>query len=69
MTNLHFDESLVTIFDDEGLDTYSVEESLARSLFEGDWVQESYPAALHEREKDFPTALDVGGDQRCHPPL
>lgn len=61
MTNLHFDESLVTIFDDEGLDTYSVEESLARSLFEGDWVQESYPAALHEREKDFPTALDVGG--------
>lgn len=61
MAGLHFDESLVAILDGEVLDTYSVEERLAQILVNGGWVKETYPAAVHEREKVFPTALDVGG--------
>ena len=61
MAGLHFDESLVAILDGEELDTYSVEERLARILMDGGWVKETYPAAVHEREKVFPTALDVNG--------
>lgn len=61
MAGLHFDESLVAILDGEVLDTYSVEERLAQILVSGGWVKETYPAAVHEREKVFPTALDVGG--------
>ena len=61
MADLHFDSTLVSIFDQDGLDTYAVEDALARKLHEQGWVHESYAAALHEREQDFPTALDVGG--------
>ena len=61
MAGLHFDESLVAILGGEVLDTYSVEERLAQILVNGGWVKETYPAAVHEREKVFPTALDVGG--------
>lgn len=61
MSALHFDENLVMIMDDEGLDTYEVEERLAQRLLTGGWVKESYPAALHEREKGFPTGLYAQG--------
>ncbi len=61
MAQLHFDEHLIKVFDGEGLDTYAIEEALAGILHEGGYVKESYASALHEREKVFPTALDVGG--------
>ena len=61
MAGLHFDSSLVTILDEEGLDTYAVEDKLAHILLNGGWVKETYPNAVHEREKNFPTALNVGG--------
>ena len=61
MAQLHFDEHLIKVFDDEGLDTYAIEETLAGILHEGAYVKETYANALHEREKTFPTALDVGG--------
>ena len=61
MSDLHFDSSLVHMFDEDGLDTYTVEDVLANELHDQGWVHESYAAALHEREEGFPTALDVGG--------
>ena len=61
MSALHFDESLVRIFNENALDTYSVEEELAGALCAGGWVKETYANALHEREEAFPTALDARG--------
>ena len=61
MAQLHFDEQLVKVFDQNGLDTYAIEEELAGVLGAGGYVKDTYAAALHEREKTFPTALDVGG--------
>ena len=61
MSALHFDESLVRIFNENALDTYSVEEELAGALCAGGWVKETYANALHEREEAFPTALDAQG--------
>ncbi|WP_368285697.1 PTS sugar transporter subunit IIA [Enorma massiliensis] len=61
MSALHFDESLVRIFDEDALDTYAVEEELAGALYAGGWVKETYATALHEREEAFPTALDAQG--------
>lgn len=61
MSALYFDESLVRIFNENALDTYSVEEELAGALCAGGWVKETYANALHEREEAFPTALDARG--------
>lgn len=61
MAALEFNESLVRILDSEELDTYAVEEELANVLLQAGYVKESYPAALHEREEGFPTALEVPG--------
>lgn len=61
MSALHFDESLVRIFNENALDTYSVEEELAGALCAGGWVKETYANAMHEREEAFPTALDAQG--------
>lgn len=61
MAALHFDESLVRVFEADGLDTYAVEDQLADDLFAGGWVKDTYAAALHEREKTYPTALDAQG--------
>lgn len=61
MAALHFDENLVVMIDEEGLDTYAVEDRLAGVLLSGDWVKESYPSAIHTREENFPTGLNAGG--------
>lgn len=61
MPALHFDEKLVVLLDEEGLDTFAVEERLAGVLLAGGWVKDSYPEAIHTREESFPTGLNAGG--------
>lgn len=60
MANLLFDEGLVTIVDDP-VDYADVEKKLAKILLSRGLVRDTYPAAIVEREKSYPTALDVGG--------
>lgn len=60
MSQLAFDESLVLILNDK-LTCEQVESALADRLYEAGYVKESYKPALLEREKTFPTALDVKG--------
>ena len=61
MSALHFDESLVTIIEDEGLDTFAVEDRLVKIMHGGGWIKDSFGSALCEREQNYPTALDAGG--------
>ena len=61
MANLQFDESLVLILDEELPDSAAVETRVAGELLRQGHVKDSYPQAILDREKNFPTALDVQG--------
>lgn len=58
MANIRFDEKLVVF--PQGSDVESVERELAARLYEEDCVAETFVDALAAREKDYPTALEVG---------
>lgn len=60
MADLKFDESLVVVIDDPE-STEKVEETIANTLLSHAYVKPSYVGAIAEREKSFPTALEVGG--------
>lgn len=59
MSSLQFDESLIRIIDGEDRDAYSIEEELAGILTEHGLVKSSFALALHKREQNFPTGLEV----------
>ncbi|MBE6469055.1 MAG: PTS sugar transporter subunit IIA [Coriobacteriaceae bacterium] len=61
MGALRFDATLTRVFDAEMLTTYEVEEELALLLQNAGYVKASYAKAIHEREKVFPTGLEVPG--------
>lgn len=61
MANLQFDESLVLILDGEDLATLDVESTVAGELQRQGYAKDTYKRAILEREKQFPTALDVQG--------
>lgn len=61
MANLQFDESLVLILDEELPDSAVVETRVAGELLRQGYVKDSFPKAILDREKNFPTALDVQG--------
>lgn len=59
MAELYFDENLVAFID--GAQTAAeVEGKLARVLYERGCVRDSFADAIHEREIEYPTALEVG---------
>lgn len=58
MANLQFDESLVSFIDAET--PTDVERQLAEKLHAGGFVRDTFADALIEREKEYPTALEVG---------
>lgn len=58
MAGTRFDEKLVVFA--KGTDVESVERELAARLYEEGCVAETYADALAAREKDYPTALEVG---------
>lgn len=59
MADLQFNERLVVALDEPG-DYQSVERTLADTLLAQGYVKDTYAHALAEREKLFPTALEVG---------
>lgn len=59
MAGLFFNESLVTVIDNP-IDTTQVESTMANIMFNVGAVKDTYAAAIVAREKDFPTALEVG---------
>lgn len=59
MADLQFNERLVVALDEPG-DNQSVERTLADTLLAQGYVKDTYAHALAEREKLFPTALEVG---------
>ena len=59
MAGAKFNESLVLDFENPE-STAQVEDVLARHLYKLGSVKESYMGALAEREKNYPTALEVG---------
>lgn len=59
MSNLLFDKSLVLILGDLS-DTALVEKKLASTMCVQGYVKDTYARAIAEREKEFPTALEVG---------
>lgn len=58
MADIRFDEKLVVF--PQGSDVESVERELAARLYEEGCVADTFADALTEREKDYPTALEVG---------
>lgn len=54
-----FNESLVTVIDGPQ-DTAGVEAAMANIMYELGVVKDTYAGALAKREKNFPTALEVG---------
>lgn len=60
MSSLTFNSSLITIIDG-ATTTSGVEGALADLLFEQGFVKDSYKPALLEREKHYPTGLDMQG--------
>lgn len=61
MAQLSFTESLVVVFDQPCVHSEEVERTMADTLLSQDYVKPAYAEALVEREKHFPTALDVQG--------
>ena len=59
MADLQFNERLVVALDEPG-DYQRVEQTLADTLLAQGYVKDTYAHALAEREKLFPTALEVG---------
>ena len=59
MAGIFFDESLVAVIDDP-IDTAQVESTMADIMFNVGAVKDTYAAAIAARERDFPTALEVG---------
>ena len=59
MADLQFNEKLVVAVEDPG-DYASVENLLASTLNAQGYVKDSYAQAIADREKLFPTALEVG---------
>lgn len=60
MSALTFNESLITIIDNAQTSA-DVETQMADMLCEQGYVKDTYRSALLEREKNFPTGLDVQG--------
>lgn len=60
MAELLFDKDLTVVLDDP-VDCEHVEDVLAHVLLDRGLVRDSYPQAIAEREKSFPTGLDAGG--------
>jgi PTS system galactitol-specific IIA component len=61
MADLTFNSSLVIRIEDEGLTCEDVERRIASVLTEQGYAKDSYAQAIVDREKNFPTALDMGG--------
>lgn len=61
MANLHFDESLVLLLENPPANSADVENTVANELLAQGYVKDTYPQAILERERQFPTALDVHG--------
>lgn len=59
VAELEFNESLVAFLDDAS-DWEQAENQLAGALLKGGYVRAGFAEAIIEREKSFPTALEVG---------
>lgn len=61
MTAISFDSSLVVRIPGEGLTTEGVERALAGELERQGYAKDGFTNAILEREREYPTALDMGG--------
>lgn len=61
MADLSLDSSLVLRIKGDGLTTEDVERAMAAELERQGYAKDTFTNAILEREKVFPTALDMGG--------
>lgn len=61
MADLSLDSSLILRIKGENLTTEDVERAMAAELERQGYAKETFTDAILEREKVFPTALDMGG--------